>query len=139
MFSEQWKSSLFAGIAFVLVGICYVTIAQAAPLLSIPLSRKYTSQSIEWPKADCRVSSLRFSAADSSLHLHTVKITFVGGGLTQHLNRFRPLLFQGTATEWFRMEGGPRDGSVPCIDKIEIHARSVGSNWPDARLEVEVK
>jgi hypothetical protein len=139
MFTEQWKSSLFAGIAFVLVGICYVAIAQAAPLLSIPLSRKYTNQWIEWPKADCRVSSLRFRAADSSLHLHTVKISFVGGGLTQQLNRFRPVLFHGTATEWFQMVGGPRDGTIPCIDKIEVFARSVGNNWPDASLQVEVK
>ncbi len=139
MFSEQWKSSLFAGIAFVLVGICYVTIAQAAPLLSIPLSSKYTSQSWEWPKGDCRVSAMRFTAADASLHLHAVKISFVGGGRIQSLTRLGPLLYRGTTTEWFRMEGGPRDGSIPCIDKIEISARSVGSNGPDARLQVEVK
>jgi len=139
MFSEQWKSSLFAGIAFVLVGICYVAIAQSAPILSIPLTRKYTSQSVEWPKAECRVSAMRFTAADASLHLHTVKITFVGGGLTQSLTRLGSLLFRGTSTEWFRMEGGPRDGSIPCIDKIEIHGRSVNSVWPDAKVQVEVK
>jgi hypothetical protein len=139
MFSEQWKSSLFAGIAFVLVGICYVAIAQSAPVLSIQLSRKYTSHSIEWPKSDCRVSALRFTAADASLHLHTVRITFVGGGLTQSLTRLGPLLFRGTTTEWFRMEGGPRDGSIPCIDKIEVYGRSVGTSWPDAKVQVEVK
>jgi hypothetical protein len=138
MLSEQWKSSLFAGIAFVLVGICYVAIAQSAPILSIPLSRSYTSQAVEWPKADCRVSAMRFSAADSSLHLHDVRIIFTSGR-TQLLNRFSLLMFHGTGTEWLQVDRSQRDSSVQCIDKIEVNARSVGTSGPSAKLQVEVK
>lgn len=138
MFSEQWKSSLFAGIAFVLVGICYVAVAQSAPLLSIALQRKYTSQTLSWPRADCRVAAVRFSAADSSLSLSSVKLTFTGGR-TQVLKRFSALLFRGTGTEWFRVDRSPRDDGTACIEQIEITARSVGSSTPEAKLQVEVK
>ena len=138
MFSEQWKPSLFAGIAFVLIGICYVAIAQSAPLLSILLSRQYTSQSIDWPKADCRAAAIRFSAADSSLSISSVKLTFVGGR-TQLLNRFSSLLFKGTFTGWQAVDRSLRDGRAQCIEKLEVTARSVGSTLPEARLQVEVK
>ncbi len=138
MMSEQWKSSLFAGLALVLVGLCYAVLAQSAPLLSIPLQRKYTSQTIDWPSSDCRVAVVRFKAAAASLAISNVKLTFTNGR-TQLLNRFSALLFKDTATDWFRVDRSLRDDSLLCIDRIEVTARSTSRIWPHALLQVEVK
>ena len=138
MFSEQWKPSLFAGIAFVLIGICYVAVAHSAPILSLPLSRNFTSQTVDWPASGCRPREVRFVAAEGSVSVVSVRLSFVGGR-TQLLKRFSALNFRGTATDWFALDRSLRDGSALCIEKIEVTARAVGREPPAAHLQVEAR
>lgn len=133
----------FSFLALLAWGVAVASSARAEPaasLLDPPLGRNEVEltptlgeHTLEWAPAYCRPHLIRLRPLSRTVLLEQVRVIYTSRR-AQVLRPFSWHLSPQQPSLWMQLESDPREGSAPCIDRVEIIGRSLGG---PSRLRVE--
>ncbi len=133
MLKLKWIS--FLGLAAWGLVVAGAARASEPPLArnEIEISSARQEHTLDWAPAYCRPQLIRLRPLSRTILLEQVRVIYTSRR-TQVLRPFSWHLSPQQPSLWMQLESDPRDGSAPCIDRLEIIGRSLGG---PSRLRVE--